>query len=205
MDLFDTLDDLKPYIFRIVDNGGATCDRFTIITCDGDYYGASTNPFDPQGFGMWGEGIDVQHVADRVESGEERDLRWIDLPERVRRAILSSLNTAFADFIEAQAVAETREGAGVYDGCWCPNEGGKLPIYRDGDAFRVRDDDRAYIQEPDESFATYREAVLYILPDDYCLSGPEYHTTVDIWDETGGPAPLWDCEAESEKDDEAED
>lgn len=197
MDLFQSLEDLKPFIFRITDNGGATCDRFTIVTCDGDYFASNGSPTHPQGFFQSGEGIDVAHMADRVEAGEMRDLRWIDLPETVRNCVMGALNEGFAYWLESDNGFASRDEAGNYDGCWLPNRD-KSPIYRDGDAFKVKDSDREYQGEPDESFATFREAVLYILPDDYCLSGPEYHTEVDLWDETGGPAPLWDCEAEAE-------
>lgn len=200
MNLFESLNDLKPFIFRITDNGGATADRFTIITCDGDYFGACANPTHPQGFGMWGEGGDpVGYAAEQVESGESRDLRWIDLPETVRNCVLNGLNHGFEDFIEAAPAFATRDEAGNYDGTWRPNDRDPLPIYRDGDLFRVKDSDREYEGEPDNDFPTFREAVLYILPDDYTLSGPEYHTTVDLWDETGGPTPLWDCETDPPK------
>lgn len=38
----------------IFDNGGETFDRFTIINLqDGEMYGASLNPFHPQGFGQY--------------------------------------------------------------------------------------------------------------------------------------------------------
>lgn len=37
----------------IFDNGGTTFDRYTIITKDGEMFGASQNPFHPQGFGQY--------------------------------------------------------------------------------------------------------------------------------------------------------
>jgi hypothetical protein len=40
---------MKVYVF---DNGGKTCDRYTIIREDGDVYAASDNPFNPIGIGM---------------------------------------------------------------------------------------------------------------------------------------------------------
>ena len=66
MKLFETLEDLKPFIFRIMDNGGATADRFTIVTCDGDYFAYSTDPCAPQGVGLTGEGIDPQVEMGRI-------------------------------------------------------------------------------------------------------------------------------------------
>lgn len=41
---------MKVYIF---DNGGDTFDRYTIILESGEIYGASENPFHPQGFGQY--------------------------------------------------------------------------------------------------------------------------------------------------------
>lgn len=196
-DLFQSLDDLKPFLFRIMDNGGRTADRFTIVTCDGDYFAYSETPCAPQGVGLTGEDINVQVLADWEESGEARDLRWIDLPEQCRRSVMGSLNYGFRDWIESEACATSREEADNFDGSWRPNMWKpENPIYRDGGVFRVRDDERRdhgeYGVTGDEPFATFREAVLRILPEDHCLSGPEYHTSVDLWDETGGPAPLWD-------------
>ena len=138
----------------------------------------------------------MQGIADRVESGEDRDLRWIDLPADCQRCVFDGLNIGFGAFIEAAPAFATRDEAGNYDGIWLPNDRDPLPIYRDGDLFLVKDSDREYEGEPDNDFPTFREALLYILPDDYTLAGPEYHTTVDLWDEMGGPAPLWDCYAE---------
>lgn len=192
-DLFQTLDDFKPFLFRIMDNGGASADRFTIVTCDGDYFAYSELPSHPQGVGLTGEGIDPQVLQDWEESGHARDIRWIDLPETCRKSVIASLNEGFRDWIESERCADSRDEADDYDGLWRPN-GGECPIYRDGEGFRVRDDERRAEDEgADEFFPTFREAVLRILPEDYSLSGPEYHSPVDLWDETGGPAPLWDC------------
>ena len=41
---------MKPII---LDNQGETFDRYTIITPDGEVYGASVDPFHPQGFGQY--------------------------------------------------------------------------------------------------------------------------------------------------------
>jgi hypothetical protein len=182
--LFRNLADLQPFIFRILDNGGATADRFTIIYCDGDYFGASCNPSHPQGVGMNGEGIDLQGVEERVEAGTERDLRWIDLPEAVRDCIRGNLNYGFKDWLEKAPAMPTREEARDWQGLWSDKDrdGNDVgPIYRDGDKFRIRDD------------------VRYMLPQNYDLAGPEHFPTVDLWDEAGGPAPLWDCEEDPPK------
>lgn len=197
MKLFESIDDLKPFIFRITDNGGATADRFTIITCDGDYFGSCATPYHPQGFFQSGEGIDVQGVEERIESGEERDLRWIDLPDDVQRAVIGRLNLGFADWLENEPAAATRDEARDWEGQWegYGDDRNKTPIYRDGHGFRIRDDENEPVnadQTGEGLFDTFREAVLYMLPQDYDLSGPEYHTQLDLWNVDGGPAPLWD-------------
>lgn len=190
--LFESLDDLKPFIFRITDNGGATADRFTIITCDGDYFGSSELPNHPQGFFQSGEGIDLQGVEERIEAGRERDLRWIDLPEAVQRAVMSSLNQGFEYWLEHPNAAASRDEARDWQGQWEDPFDNRTPIYRDGDSFRIRDDERETGDPgPFESFV---EAARYILPEEHDLSGPEYFSTVDLWDTGGGPAPLWDGE-----------
>src|SRR5690606_22365172 len=125
-------------------------------------------PNHPQGFFQSGEGIDVQGVGERIESGEERDLRWIDLPEAVQHTVLFSLNQGFADYIESEPAAATRDEARDWQGQWegYGDERGKTPIYRDGDAFRIRDDERRDYDEDGEPgpFATFRDALLYMLP-----------------------------------------
>jgi hypothetical protein len=201
MHLFDSIEDLRDsgYIFRITDNGGQTFDRFTIIYTDGTYLGSSCNPCHPQGFGQHGEDIDVGLVADRVEAGEERDLRWIDLPEAVRECVFNGINMGFSDYVESAPAAANRDEARDWEGQWegYGEDRAKTPIYRDGDAFRIRDDERAIEDGGDPGpFATFADAVRYMLPQDYDLSGPEYHTQVDLWDTAGGPAPLWDAEEE---------
>lgn len=201
MQLFETLDDLKPFIFRITDNGGASGDRYTVITCDGDYFAMSATPFHPQGIGLTGEGLDVAGIAERVEAGTERDIRWIDLPEDCQRCVWDGLNRGFADYLALAPAAASRAEAFEYEG-WSDwdyrtrragDKGPSLPIYRDGDAFKVR---RYGDGSDDECFATWREAFLYLLPDESDLAGEEYHGTRDLWNVEGGPVEPWDCEAE---------
>jgi len=206
MQLFESLDDLKPFIFRIIDNGGATADRFTIITCDGDYFASSAYPTHPQGFGMWGESIDLAYVEEVTESGTSRDLRWIDLPKAVRDCVYYGLNSGFADWLALAPVAASRDEALDFQG-WSDLQytsrnnrqtgGPTESIYHSNGRFAIRRDDNAveFGGDGDPEFDTYREAALYLLPEDYDLAGPEYHTPLDLWDESD-PAPLWDCEAE---------
>lgn len=58
---------------RIYDNGGATFDRYTIITPSGEMFGASNNPFSPQGFsqfvGEW-KGGSTKHLGRKVALDE---------------------------------------------------------------------------------------------------------------------------------------
>lgn len=195
MKLFESVEELKDsgYIFRITDNGGKTFDRFTIIFCDGDYFGSSCNPCHPQGFGQSGEDIDLQGLENRIEGGEERDLRWIDLPEAVRDCVLGMLNQAFADYLETNGEGLPARREDVEFGRL--NNWSQYGLYKTPEGFKV-----AIEGEDPESdfgpFATFKEVVIASLPQDYDLSGPEYHTPVDLWSEEGGPAPLWDCEAE---------
>lgn len=194
MNLFDNEKQLleSGYLFRITDNGGETQDRFTIVTSDGDYFGSDATPFYALGFFQSGEGIDVAALNERVEEGKERDLRWIDLPEDVRRAVFQRINQGFSDWLESADVKPIREKAADRAGV-CGNEMFDC-IYRDGDTFKVRDDAR----EEDWTFDSFVEAVRFCLPDVHELSGPEYHSTVDLADEEGGPKPLWDCDAKPE-------
>jgi len=197
LNLFDTVEQLlaSGYIFRITDNGGASYDRFTIITSDGDYWGSSTGPSHPQGFFQSGEGIDVQGVAERVEEGKERDLRWIDLPEAVQRAVFNSINHGYEDYVAYRGgnVPDAREDAEPFDNAYRLSEYIGTGIYRKGSEFWIR----VYKDYPDEDrgpYETLMDAIRNTLPTDYDLAGPEYHSTVEIANTEGGAKPLWDCE-----------
>lgn len=193
MNLFETLDDLKPFIFRITDNGGESADRFTVATTDGDYYAMSADPYHPQGVGMTGEGYDPNGGQSRIDDRVERDIRWIDLPRDCQRCVMNGLNRGFSDWLgtfipppsrdgtvangTAMRLAE-RVGEGVYgaDGAY---------FVKLEDCGRGADDDRG-------PYPTVREAVLASLPDEHDLSGEEFHSSIDMWSIEGGPRPLWD-------------
>lgn len=199
MNLFETHDDLLPFIFRIVDNGGESADRFTVITCDGDYFAMSGAPFHPQGVGMTGEGIDVQGVAERVEAGVERDLRWIDLPADCQRCVFDGLNMGFADWLGEFEPPTSRKDAVDYGTAYNLTERIGEGVYGQPGAYFVRRE--AYPNRDDPSddlgpYATIRKAVLATLPDECDLSGPEYHGLRDIAGTEGGPEPLWDRDSE---------
>lgn len=179
----DVFPDLKSladsgYLFRITDNGGASFDRYTVVTCDGDYIGLSSNPTSPQGFSQMGEGIDVQDLAESVAAGDEVDLALGDLPDGLAEHIRSRLNESLRDWatalladppksrdgVEANNGTHTCLGAGIYR---VPFNGWYVRV--DGPA----EDDRG----------PYRDGLTAIrmsLPYDYSLSGPEYHSTVDV-------------------------
>jgi len=186
MDLFPNEAALKEsgYLFRIVDNGGETYDRLTVMFCDGDSLLCTLGSICAHVEGDRG----LQADAEAVEEGEARDLRWIDLDPSLRRRILSDLNYGFEDYLSVEPCAASRDDARDWEGIWNDYSDNRTPIYRDGDSFRIRDDERGDAGP----FATFRDAVFYMLPTDYDLSGPEYFTTVDLWSEEGGPAEPWE-------------
>lgn len=177
MPLYDKPEDMGEYLFRIVDNMGKTADRYTVIFSDGDYIGMSGAPTHPQGVSMWGERIDVQGVAERVESGEDVDLQLGDLPEDLRLHIMERVNTAWADCLAAiEAMPLTpREAVKGNDG---NHDSGGVGVYRTGGGYYVhREGERA---ESDLGpFDTAAQAMRNTMPEHYSLSGPEYHSSAD--------------------------
>lgn len=169
------------YIFRIQDNGGATVDRYTVAFCDGDYLSLSACPSHPLGVSQWGERIDVQHLQEEAEQGRAVDLQFGDLPDSIRAHVVSRVNDGWRDFLnrvrlgDPSAVADDRESVdelneGIHD------SGGK-GIYRDTNgAYWVAMDGGPDDRGP---FATPRAALAATLPDEYSLSGPEYHSSCD--------------------------
>ncbi|QXN71578.1 hypothetical protein RCIROH_79 [Rhodobacter phage RcIroh] len=167
------------YIFRITDNGGASLDRITVIFCDGDYLSLSETG---AGVSMWGEGIDVADWNDRVEAGTEVDLAIGDLRPELQDHILRRVNEAWQDYLDAladpqaTAVAQTRDKAEVNEGT---HDSGGKGIYAAGSGFCVRLDGE-YASDDRGPFQTARQALAATLPDDYSLSGPEYHSALDV-------------------------
>jgi hypothetical protein len=183
------------FIFRITDNGGETYDRITVTTCDGDAILCTTGSICAHV-----EQVDVQRDADDVEAGTARDLRWIDLDAGLRQRLLDDINSGFADWLEAAPAAASRDEARNWQGIWNDYNDGTAIYVRDG-KFYIRDDERQppYDEGEPGPFDSFVEAVRYMLPQDYDLSGPEYHSTVSISDEEGGPAPLWDRDEDPPK------
>lgn len=176
-DLFLTADDLGEYVFRIVDNGGATADRYTILFSDGDALYLSGCPSHPQGVSLWAEGIDPKVLQDEVDANTAVDLGWGDLPENIRGHILARCNQGWKDYLErcegGEAIAKTRDAAEVNEGINTSagkgiyqDQSGKYWVRLDG----AQEDDRGPKDTP-------REALLATLPDHYGLAGPEYHST----------------------------
>lgn len=176
---FKTGADLGGYLFRITDNGGATADRYTVVFSDGDYLSMSAYPSHPQGVSMWGEGLDVGGLSDRVEEGREVDLSWGCLPETIRAHVLYRLNEGWADFLEKieardpSAVAASRDDAEENDGLH-DTAGKGIYIGEDGALWIKATDD------PAEDYGPYDDAAKALrmtMPDEYSLSGPEYQST----------------------------
>lgn len=167
------------YIFRITDNGGASLDRITVIFCDGDHLSLSETG---AGVLMWGEGIDVADWNDRVEAGTEVDLAIGDLRPELQDYILRRVNEAWQDYLDSlnrlynSALAQTREKAEVNEGT---HDSGGKGIYAAGSGFCVRMDGE-YASDDRGPFQTARQALAATLPDDYSLSGPEYHSALDV-------------------------
>lgn len=157
------------YIFRITDNGGASLDRITVIFCDGDHLSLSETG---AGVSMWGEGIDVADWNDRVEAGTEVDLAIGDLRPELQDHILWRVNEAWQDYL----VAQTRDKAEVNEGT---HDSGGKGIYAAGSGFCVRLDGE-YASDDRGPYLTTRQALAATLPDDYSLSGPEYHSSLDV-------------------------
>ena len=66
---------------KIFDNGGETFDRYTLVFKDGSMFGASENPFHPQGFGQFVG--DINYESDLSHLGKE--IPKDELPEPVRK------------------------------------------------------------------------------------------------------------------------
>lgn len=176
---FQTGADLGGYLFRITDNGGATADRYTVVFSDGDYLSMSAYPSHPQGISMWGEGLDVAGLSDRVEEGAEVDLSWGCLPVDIRNHVLSRVNQGWSDTLEKieardpSVVAACRDDAEENDGLYDTAIKG-LYVGADGALWIKATEDQAEDYGPYDDAA---HALRMTMPDEYSLSGPEYQST----------------------------
>ena len=188
MHLFHTLDELKPFVFRITDNGGETSDRYTIATCDGSYVTMSADPYSPRGVCISAEGLDPLRLDERVEAGLDRDIRWVDLPKDCQRAFYEGVNEGYSDWLRSLTVPSDQADVQDISQLSGADRIGKGIFGTDG-SYSV------LCEEVQGPFASLREAILYTLPDGDDLSGPEHHPSIDIWEE-GNPAEPWDRSAE---------
>ena len=181
--LFPTIKDLAQsgYVFRIQDAGPETLDRITVTFCDGEYLALSKNGL---GFSQWGGTIDPVVMHEHAESGQAVDLALGDLSPELQNHILHRVNEAFEDALESgermdpKIVAKSRndakENQGIHDS-W----GVGIYSEKDGEFF-VRKDGSAGQDEDFGPYSTVREAFVATLPDDYSLSGPEYHPKIKV-------------------------
>lgn len=181
--LFETVEQMAAsgYVFRIVDNGGATADRYTVAFCDGSYLALSGAPTHPQGFSQSGDGLGPQYLSDAVESGTQVDLALGDLPRNIVEHIMHRNNEGFAHFVEIiearqlPNVAPSRSKAKVNEGLRDSLGDG---IYLSKGAYHIRSDGR---KEDDLGpYATAREALIATLPQACDMAGEEYHSTVNV-------------------------
>lgn len=87
-------------VLAILDNGGATADRYTVIYSepmigrDGSTWLAlrdmSSDPYHPQGIGIWSE-YPAHVIAAYRNRHHHLYARWSDLPEPVQRCVRQDL------------------------------------------------------------------------------------------------------------------
>lgn len=97
------LQDAPPYILDVLDNKGASADRYTVMFCGNlliqngaknfaqtyvPYLGMSSAPSHPQGVSMWGEMKAYEAAAYRYRVKHHR-IRWLDLPKNIRAHVIS--------------------------------------------------------------------------------------------------------------------
>lgn len=179
--VFEKPSDMSEYLFRIVDNGGHTADRYTVLFSDGSDLSLSSYPTHPQGISMCGEGVDPATLAEWVEEGNYVDLALGDLPPEIAEHIMDRNNEGLRDFLasveakEPHAVAPSREKAKENDGTY---QSLGVGIYDSPEGYRIRLDGEA--EDDRGPYATAREVIIASLPDHYALAGPEYHSTTDV-------------------------
>lgn len=72
----------------VLDNGGQTYDRFTIINKEnGDMFGASSDPFHPMGFGQYCGNVADDYWRVAYGMGWRRNCREILIKRRVKFAV----------------------------------------------------------------------------------------------------------------------
>ena len=81
------------YVLACYDNGGKTCDRYTVLFGGSHwdegmgrnvaFLGMSGDPHSPLGFSQWGE----MCSSNRANCGKH--VRWLDLPEHIRAHVIA--------------------------------------------------------------------------------------------------------------------
>lgn len=100
------LQDAPDYVLDVLDNGGQTTDRYTVLftgqllsTRHGEtprtysntrvpYLGMSADPTSPGGFSQWGELPAHEAAGYRYRCGHDR-IRWLDLPANLRAHVVA--------------------------------------------------------------------------------------------------------------------
>lgn len=91
---------ITEHSLHIFDNEGQTFDQYTIIAPDGNVWGASKNPFHPQGFGQFSHNANtdydkigreqlIKNFREENEIGKE--ISFDELPEKVQEFILQRI------------------------------------------------------------------------------------------------------------------
>jgi hypothetical protein len=164
------------YLFRIVDSGPDTVDRVTVLFSDGDALGCDR--IGGRAFSQWVGQIDPATLESWVETGEAVDLSSDDLSDEEKAHILQRVNEGWRDYLErvaardTVAVARCQDDSVVNDGTWQDA----------GNGLFVGDDGNLWIwveSEPHEArgpFTCPAEALQNTLPNEWGLTGPEYHS-----------------------------
>lgn len=80
----------------VLDNGGATCDRYTVVI-DDSVFGMSENAIDPNGYDQYvGELSELPRVRDEIN---ESEVRLIDLSKQALVAIVRRMIQLQADAV----------------------------------------------------------------------------------------------------------
>lgn len=92
--------EITEHSLHIFDNGGETFDRYTIVGPYGNVWGASKNPFHPQGFGQFSHNADTDYdkigreqlIKNFREEGQVgKEISFDDCPDKVQEFILQRI------------------------------------------------------------------------------------------------------------------
>jgi len=95
------LNNAPAYVLDIWDNGGKTCDRYTVFFWDNNapadkrwetyipYLGMSDNPTHPQGFSQFGEIRAHERAQGAYRKAWGKRIAWDSLPEHIQRHVIA--------------------------------------------------------------------------------------------------------------------